>query len=273
MDMTTQNLDFSFPGSGKILGNSNDVEAEMRRLRLELKQTMDMYKHACKEAISPNEDIMDDNVYMEPSTDSASDSSCIDGRVGEGVVPIHLDVFRGDVSLFKQLLSSYKLPFFKKEPKQKRATDSKFQRLSYHAMDRLVEVVGGGRKKFGDLGRKREEGREEAEMGAAVKVGALIQSSKIALGLSYYGQALELINGSIHGYGAQASGPAITTNGFVTYADIEAFAVKNGATTTCDPTVGKIYSYSWTTWIAYDDPQAITYDDPQAIATKVAFVK
>ncbi|GAB2223593.1 hypothetical protein Droror1_Dr00017734 [Drosera rotundifolia] len=52
MDMTAQNLDFSIPGSGKIPGNSNDVEAEMRRLRLELKQTMDMYSTACKEAIS-----------------------------------------------------------------------------------------------------------------------------------------------------------------------------------------------------------------------------
>ncbi|KAL9269503.1 Lysine-specific demethylase JMJ21-like protein [Drosera capensis] len=103
-------------------------------------------------------DIMDDNVYMEPSTDSASDGSCTDGRVGEGVVkswkpsyildfsdltigdplldliPIHLDVFRGDVSLLKQLLLSYKLPFTKKEPEQMQATDSKFQRLSYHAM-------------------------------------------------------------------------------------------------------------------------------------------
>ncbi|GAB2216089.1 hypothetical protein Droror1_Dr00023856 [Drosera rotundifolia] len=50
------------------------------------------------------------------------------------VIPIHLNVFRGDVSLLKQLLLSYKLPFFKKEPEQKQATDNKFQRLSYHAM-------------------------------------------------------------------------------------------------------------------------------------------
>ncbi|GAB2216578.1 hypothetical protein Droror1_Dr00024353, partial [Drosera rotundifolia] len=49
MDMTAQNLDFSIPGSGKIPGNPNDVEAEMRRLHLELKQTMDMYSTACKE--------------------------------------------------------------------------------------------------------------------------------------------------------------------------------------------------------------------------------
>lgn len=32
--------------------SSRDLEAEMRRLRLELKQTMDMYSNACKEAIS-----------------------------------------------------------------------------------------------------------------------------------------------------------------------------------------------------------------------------
>lgn len=29
-----------------------DIEAEMKRLKLELKQTMDMYSSACKEAIS-----------------------------------------------------------------------------------------------------------------------------------------------------------------------------------------------------------------------------
>ncbi|GAB2211191.1 hypothetical protein Droror1_Dr00016483 [Drosera rotundifolia] len=57
------------------------------------------------------------------------------------VILIHLDVFRGDVSLFKQLLWSYKLPFFKKEPEQKQATDSKFQRLSYHAINANNEDV------------------------------------------------------------------------------------------------------------------------------------
>lgn len=29
-----------------------DIEAEMRRLKLELKQTMDMYSSACKEALT-----------------------------------------------------------------------------------------------------------------------------------------------------------------------------------------------------------------------------
>lgn len=38
--------------SGFVLQNTQDeVEAEMRRLKLELKQTMDMYSTACKEAL------------------------------------------------------------------------------------------------------------------------------------------------------------------------------------------------------------------------------
>lgn len=34
-----------------------EVEAEMRRLKLELKQTMDMYNSACKEAIDAKEKV------------------------------------------------------------------------------------------------------------------------------------------------------------------------------------------------------------------------
>ncbi|KAK9699722.1 hypothetical protein RND81_08G191900 [Saponaria officinalis] len=51
-----KNLDFSFVGDSKrdesLSLAQNDLEAEMRRLRLELKQTMDMYSTACREAIS-----------------------------------------------------------------------------------------------------------------------------------------------------------------------------------------------------------------------------
>ncbi|ONK59327.1 uncharacterized protein A4U43_C08F5300 [Asparagus officinalis] len=49
----------SLPHSGDCSGDSSptsnskkDLEAEMKRLKLELKQTMDMYSNACKEAIS-----------------------------------------------------------------------------------------------------------------------------------------------------------------------------------------------------------------------------
>ncbi|KAF7830445.1 U-box domain-containing protein 51-like [Senna tora] len=56
MDLT-KDLDSSFSSDGSRISSSSqssakDIEAEMKRLRLELKQTMDMYSSACKEAIS-----------------------------------------------------------------------------------------------------------------------------------------------------------------------------------------------------------------------------
>ncbi|XP_061347664.1 U-box domain-containing protein 35-like [Gastrolobium bilobum] len=41
------------------LSNSDEVEAEMRRLKLELKQTMEMYSTACKEALSAKQKTME----------------------------------------------------------------------------------------------------------------------------------------------------------------------------------------------------------------------
>ncbi|KAH7687969.1 Adenine nucleotide alpha hydrolases-like protein [Dioscorea alata] len=41
----------------------DDVEAEMRRLRLELKQTMDMYSSACKEALTAKQQAMELNKW------------------------------------------------------------------------------------------------------------------------------------------------------------------------------------------------------------------
>ncbi|KAK8547352.1 hypothetical protein V6N13_098064 [Hibiscus sabdariffa] len=55
MDITDQNLDFSMVSgtpTGKLPQNTRDIEAEMRRLKLELKQTMDLYSTACKEALT-----------------------------------------------------------------------------------------------------------------------------------------------------------------------------------------------------------------------------
>ncbi|XP_048232229.1 U-box domain-containing protein 52-like [Ricinus communis] len=54
IDISSQNPDFSL-GSPKDLAASQaarDIEAEMRRLRLELKQTIDMYSAACREALT-----------------------------------------------------------------------------------------------------------------------------------------------------------------------------------------------------------------------------
>ncbi|XP_022750073.1 U-box domain-containing protein 52-like [Durio zibethinus] len=55
MDISEQNLDFSMVSSTPLEPlpkSTRDVEAEMRRLKLELKQTMDMYSTACKEALT-----------------------------------------------------------------------------------------------------------------------------------------------------------------------------------------------------------------------------
>ncbi|XP_022756371.1 U-box domain-containing protein 51-like [Durio zibethinus] len=55
MDISGQNLDFSVVSSipsEPLTQNSRDIQAEMRRLKLELKQTMDMYSTACKEALT-----------------------------------------------------------------------------------------------------------------------------------------------------------------------------------------------------------------------------
>ncbi|KAL8167867.1 hypothetical protein V2J09_009366 [Rumex salicifolius] len=57
IDMTSLNMDFSMPDVNRDerRSTSNELEEEMRKLRLELKQTMDLYNTACKEAISAKE--------------------------------------------------------------------------------------------------------------------------------------------------------------------------------------------------------------------------
>ncbi|XP_062101126.1 U-box domain-containing protein 34-like isoform X2 [Humulus lupulus] len=56
IDITGQNFEFSTAQSPPRVSSSRqstrEIEAEMKRLKLELKQTMDMYSSACKEAIS-----------------------------------------------------------------------------------------------------------------------------------------------------------------------------------------------------------------------------
>ncbi|KAJ0230689.1 Serine-threonine/tyrosine-protein kinase [Hirschfeldia incana] len=55
IDLTAHNFDItgSSGSSDESLSHSNrDVEAEMRRLKVELKQTMEMYSSACKEALN-----------------------------------------------------------------------------------------------------------------------------------------------------------------------------------------------------------------------------
>ncbi|XP_078176715.1 U-box domain-containing protein 52-like [Carex rostrata] len=51
MDFNSMDFGSSLDSSSSESSAAKDVEAEMRRLKLELKQTMDMYNNACREAI------------------------------------------------------------------------------------------------------------------------------------------------------------------------------------------------------------------------------
>lgn len=51
------------------------------------------------------------------------------------IIPIYLDIFRGDTRLLKRLLESYKLPLVSGESQNKSVKGGdEFGRLSYHAM-------------------------------------------------------------------------------------------------------------------------------------------
>ncbi|ESQ32145.1 hypothetical protein EUTSA_v10005575mg [Eutrema salsugineum] len=55
IDLSAHNLDYygaSSSSDESIPQTTKDIEAEMRRLKIELKQTMDMYSSACKEALT-----------------------------------------------------------------------------------------------------------------------------------------------------------------------------------------------------------------------------
>ncbi|KNA15547.1 hypothetical protein SOVF_097330 [Spinacia oleracea] len=105
-------------------------------------------------------DIMDDNLYLEPlhchdHSDNASGNGSMKngeaqlwrpshildfGNLSMGdpildLIPIHLDIFKGEPRLLKQLLSRYKLPFLKKNSENNLTEEvMKFQRASYRAM-------------------------------------------------------------------------------------------------------------------------------------------
>ncbi|CAN4095551.1 unnamed protein product [Withania somnifera] len=58
VDMTAENLDFTQVGIKGTPMNANSayaLDAEMKRLKLELKQTLDLYNAACKEAVMANQ--------------------------------------------------------------------------------------------------------------------------------------------------------------------------------------------------------------------------
>ncbi|MED6155381.1 hypothetical protein PIB30_004813 [Stylosanthes scabra] len=122
---------------------------------------------ACQPCSWIHTDIMDDNIYMEPSSACSTSSGNIeDASMGDNghlssydevkswrpsyildfsdlsigdplfdLIPIYLDVFRGDSDLLKRFLESYKLPFASPISKYESIEGGqKFARLSYVAM-------------------------------------------------------------------------------------------------------------------------------------------
>ncbi|KAI7741220.1 hypothetical protein M8C21_019779 [Ambrosia artemisiifolia] len=89
-------------------------------------------------------DIMDDNIHLEQMKESGNGkegswrpsyiydfSNMSLGDPILDIIPIHLDIFRGDVELLKKLLDSYKLPFGKRCSSD---DGCKVRRISYLAM-------------------------------------------------------------------------------------------------------------------------------------------
>lgn len=128
------------------------------------------FSEVCKPCTWIHSDIMVDNIHMEPHcvgpslTGAASEVDLMDiGSINDvkgsaegnswqpshildfsnmsigdplcDLIPIHLDVFRGDTRLLKQLLGNYNLPLLKRMSSNALLeSGNKFGRLSYHAM-------------------------------------------------------------------------------------------------------------------------------------------
>uniref|UniRef100_A0A5B7AMM6 Uncharacterized protein n=1 Tax=Davidia involucrata TaxID=16924 RepID=A0A5B7AMM6_DAVIN len=127
-------------------------------------------RKVCRPCSWIHSDIMDDNIHMEPCRISSCsiantpdaglmDNGYVNGYNGSGgekswhpshildfsdlsigdplcdLIPIHLDVFRGDTRLMKRFLENYKLPFVRRISHHESVEScSKFGRLSYLAM-------------------------------------------------------------------------------------------------------------------------------------------
>ncbi|KAJ4958725.1 hypothetical protein NE237_025836 [Protea cynaroides] len=95
--------------------------------------------------------------------------------------------------------------------------------------------------------------------------GSGLSAKKMVLGMPYYGYAWTLVDPANHGIGSAATGPALSDSGAVRYVDIKAFIQNNSATLVYNSTVVANYCYAGTTWIGFDDVEAIS--------TKVSYAK
>ncbi|XP_061353382.1 lysine-specific demethylase JMJ21 isoform X2 [Gastrolobium bilobum] len=162
-DVSSRLTKWGDPIPGKLIEKIDEyIPPDFTKL---LNITENFASGVCKPCSWIHSDIMDDNIYMEPSmvcstsSGNKEDTALVDNgfvsnydevkswcpsyildfsdiSIGDPIfdlIPIYLDVFRGDSNLLKRFLESYKLPFASNISKPTEG-GQKFGRLSYIAM-------------------------------------------------------------------------------------------------------------------------------------------
>uniref|UniRef100_A0A803MPV1 GH18 domain-containing protein n=2 Tax=Chenopodium quinoa TaxID=63459 RepID=A0A803MPV1_CHEQI len=103
--------------------------------------------------------------------------------------------------------------------------------------------------------------------GIAAWIKAGVPANKLVLGVPFYGHAWQLVDPNNNGILAPATNfnDTLVKDGTPSYTEIKDFISQNDATVEYDSSYVTNYCYSGTTWVAFDDTQAI--------ATKVAYAK
>ncbi|KAK9266601.1 hypothetical protein L1049_027339 [Liquidambar formosana] len=99
--------------------------------------------------------------------------------------------------------------------------------------------------------------KENIDFGTGAWIASGLLPSQLVLVLHYYGYAWKLVNPSDNALGAPASGPAVTSNGSLSYAEIKQYIQRYGGTLVYNATYVVNYCAIGSTWIVFDDVEAI----------------
>ncbi|KAI3801756.1 hypothetical protein L1987_29870 [Smallanthus sonchifolius] len=100
-------------------------------------------------------------------------------------------------------------------------------------------------------------GNISTSVGLLSWINAGIQRRKLVMGLPLFGRSWKLHDPTVHGIGAKALGIGPGEDGYMIYAEVEAFNVQNNARVVFDEPSVSVYSVAGTTWIGYDDVRSI----------------
>ncbi|KAK9274722.1 hypothetical protein L1049_021973 [Liquidambar formosana] len=98
---------------------------------------------------------------------------------------------------------------------------------------------------------------ENTDFGIGAWIASGLLPSQLILGLHYYGYAWKLVNPNDNALGAPVAGPAVTSDGSLTYAEIKQYIQRYGGTTVYNATYVVYYCAIGSTWIVFDDVEAI----------------